>query len=187
MYPLYKEDYLMIHQVRISDDTMTRLKAYAEPFKDKEPEDVIRRLLDECDRKGSGYSKHTNRRNRSETEEVMTQLGSSTKSRAPRERGATIEIGGRQIQAATVPDLYKQSLTFLVDKHEDKLTKLLPFKTSAQRYLVANKPKHPGGNDFFIPVRHHDYWMEAHKDYKNAIEHLGRLASKLNVSFRYLG
>jgi hypothetical protein len=178
----------MIHQIRISDDTMGRLKAYAEPFKDKEPEDVIRRLLDERESSGGGQRRPANRKGRSATEDSMTPLlCPSTKSRVPRERGVTIEIGGRQIQAPTVRELYKQALTFLVDKHEGKLTQLLPFETSAQRYLVANKPKHPTGRDFVIPVPYHNYWMEAHKDYKNAIEHLGRLASKLNLSFRYVG
>ena len=175
----------MTHQIRISEDTMARLKACAEPFKDRDPEDVIRRLLDERDR-NDGHRKQNNRSGESESEDSMTPPGSDTKSRAPRERGATIEIGGRQIRAATVPDLYKQALTFLVDKHEDKLSQLLPFKTSAERYLVANTPKHPSGKDFFIPVPYHDYWMEAHKDYKNAIEHLGKLASKLRLSFRYV-
>jgi hypothetical protein len=29
--------------------------------------------------------------------------------------------------------------------------------------------------------------MEAHKDYKIAIEHLGKLAKRLGLSFKYLG
>jgi hypothetical protein len=178
----------MIHQIRISDDTMIRLKACAEPFTDKEPEDVIRRLLDEREHKAGSQRKPASHGGRSETEDSMApQLGPSTKSRVPRERGVTIEIGGRQIQAPTVRELYKQALTFLVDKHEAELTQLLPFETSVQRYLVANKPKHPSGRDFVIPVPYHNYWMEAHKDYKNAVEHLGKLASKLNLSFRYVG
>jgi hypothetical protein len=175
----------MTHQIRISDETMARLKACAEPFTDKEPEDVIRRLLDEQGR--NGRAKQTDRKGGLEMEDRMIPLGFSTKSRVPRERGATVEIGGRQIQAATVADLYKQVLVFLVDRHQDKLAELLPFKTSAQRYLVASKPQHPRGNPFVIPVKHHDYCMEAHKDYKNAIEHLGKLASRMKLPFRYVG
>ena len=36
--------------IQLSDETLNRLKALAEPFVDREPEDVIRRLLDKNDR-----------------------------------------------------------------------------------------------------------------------------------------
>lgn len=35
----------MHHQIRLSDETLARLKAIAEPYVDREPEDTIRRLL----------------------------------------------------------------------------------------------------------------------------------------------
>jgi hypothetical protein len=176
----------MVHKVRISDATMTRLKACAEPFLDKEPEDVIRRLLNEHENNGGGQANSRDRSYGAGTEDLMEMDGPKTKSRVPRERGATVEIAGRQIQGATVPDLYKQALALFVDKHEHQLRSLLPFRTSGQRYLVARERKHQRGNPFIIPVEHHGYFMEAHKDYKNAIEHLGKLARRLGLSFKYV-
>ncbi len=174
----------MPHKISISDATMARLKACAEPFLDKEPEDVIRRLIDEREDNGGDHQKPTNRRGDFHKEALMAL---DTKSRVPRERGATVEIGGRQIQAGTVRDLYKQALSLFVDKHEHQLKSLLPFRTSGQRYLVAREQKHQRGNPFIIPVEYHGYFMEAHKDYKNAIDHLGKLARRLGLSFKYVG
>jgi len=77
------------HQIRISDETMARLKALAEPFSDREPKDVILRLLDEHERSGRG--KPTGRKHGSNGEDRMIPAGFSTKSRVPRERGAIAE------------------------------------------------------------------------------------------------
>lgn len=176
----------MTHRIRISDDTMTRLKECAEPFMDKDPEDVIRRLLDVHERNHRRTARPVELRGRAEKEASMS-LSDPTSSRAPRERGATVEIGGRQIYGATVSDLYGQALRFLVDSHENQLRGVVPFSTSAQRYLVAREPQHQRGNSFTIPVKYHGYFMEAHKDYENAIRHLRVLASKLSLSFKYVG
>ena len=67
------------------------------------------------------------------------------------------------------------------------LDRLLPFATSRERYLAATKPIHPTGNPFVVPVKYHGYYMEAHKDYKNAISHLGSLVAKLGLELKYLG
>jgi hypothetical protein len=168
----------MYHQIRLSEETMNRLKNCAEPFRDKDPEDVIRRLLDAHDCSGQ---KHEGA-NSSER-----QLERSPISRVPRERGAEVEIDNEQIRAISVPDLYKQALKLIVDKHGSKLKRLLPFATSGERYLVADKPVHPSGNPFFIPVEYDGYFMEAHKDYKNAVRHLLLLTEKLGLQLRYLG
>lgn len=36
----------MVQTITLSDEVFSRLQALARPFKDREPEDVIRRLLD---------------------------------------------------------------------------------------------------------------------------------------------
>jgi len=75
----------------------------------------------------------------------------------------------------------------LVEKCKVDLDRLLPFATSRERYLAATKPIHPTGNPFVVPVKYHGYYMEAHKDYKNAISHLGSLVAKLGLELKYLG
>jgi hypothetical protein len=157
---------------------MSRLRACAQPFDDKEPEDVVRRLLDEHERsKGRHAVQQSAHPRRSERSPI---------SRVPRERGTVVEIAGSQIRAVSVPDLYKQALKLFVDKHKSSLDRLLPFSTSDRRYLVARQAVHPGGNHFFIPVEHHGYYIEAHKDYTNAVEHLGKLARSLGLDFKYI-
>ena len=168
----------MPHQIRVSDDTMNRLKAHAEPFVDKNPEDVIRRLLDEHDN-------HMSRQKPSS--QPLRQHERTPVSRVPRERGTVVRIGGHQFQAASVRDLYEKALRLLVDKYGVGLTRLLPFPTSSERYLVADKPFHPSGNPFIVPVEYHDHYMEAHKDYNNAIRHLRSLVKKLGLELEYLG
>jgi hypothetical protein len=157
---------------------MNRLKACAEPFVDKSPEDVIRRLLDEREKSTPRYAPSSH---------PVRQHERTPASRVPRERGILVEIDGRQIQAASVRDFYEQVLRLLVDHHSVQLARLLPFKTSKRRYLVADKPVHPSGNSFVVPVEYHGHYMEAHKDYENAVAHLGSLLRKLGLELKYLG
>jgi hypothetical protein len=169
------------HSIRISESTLNRLRALAVPFEDKGPEDVIRRLLEEQEKPGikSATSLNTFRR-----------AQDPTTSRVPRQRGVSIELAGRHIDAVSVQDLYSQALRVLVDGHRNKLDRLLPFRTSRQRYLLADRPFHPSGNPFVVPAPHngyHGYYMESHKDYANAIKHLRYFAKKLGLEMTYLG
>lgn len=174
---IYTKRGQMQHQIRVSDDTMNRLKACAEPFVDKDPEDVVRRLLDEHD----SFS-----RKRAPSSHPLLQSARTPISRVPRERGTAVQIEGHQIQAVSVRDLYEQALKLLVGSHRADLDRILPFKTSHERYLLADKPIHPSGNPFVVPVEYHGYHMEAHKDYKNAVAHLGSLVEKLGMKLKYL-
>jgi len=108
-------------------------------------------------------------------------------SRVPRERGARVRVGEREFTAASVRDLYEQVLKFLVSKHESAMTKLLPYRTSPRRYLVAQSATHPGGNPFVMPIEYHGYHMETHKDYKNGIAHLRQFLKRLGLDLQYLG
>jgi len=167
----------MRHQIGISDDTMKRLKACARPFVDKDPEDVVRYLLDEHE---------TLRSKIAWSSDLPHQSTQKSVSRIPRERGAIVQIGDHQIQAVSVRDLYEQALKFLVGGRRVDLRPLLPFRTSRERYLLADKAVHPSGNPFVVPVEYHGYYMEAHKDYKNAVAHLGSLVERLGMELRYL-
>ncbi len=105
----------------------------------------------------------------------------------PRERGATVELNGDRISATTVPDLCTKVMEFIDSKGLwRKFESLAPYKTSAKRYLFATSPKHPQGNDFFVPLKYKNVYMEAHKNHETAIKQLGRLLSQLEINFRYI-
>ena len=165
----------MAHQITVSEQVFVRLKNLAEPFVDREPEDVIRRLLDERESRA-----------RNGRVEVNSD-GISTNSRVPRERGTTVEIDGQKIGAVSVRDLYEQALKLFVRKDTARLKSVVPMKTSAERFLIALEDKHPSGRRFFLPVEYRGFYMEAHKDYKNAISHLQDLCSRIGLTFKYLG
>jgi hypothetical protein len=173
--------------IHLSGETMERLKAYAEPFVDRKPEDVIRRLLDQAD---SGRSKGEIITRLREKYDLTSTRQNPTIYRVPRERGATVRIEEHEITASSVRDLFDQALAFLVDNHRTRLDEVLPFSTSSERYLVAKQAVHPNGNAFFIRAPHNGYrgyYMEAHKDYRNAIRHLRLLVKKLGLKFDYVG
>ena len=161
----------MVRQITISDQTFARLQALAQPLVD-EPEDVIRRLLDQ----GTPV----------QAKSEWTSMSASTLSRVPRERGVTVKIGNTTIQATSVSDLYANALRLFVGEHKSKLDTLVPFKTSNRRYLIASKPVHPTGKHFVVPIEYRGLHMEAHKDYKNAIEHLRKLAARLGLTLTYV-
>jgi hypothetical protein len=174
----------MGHKISISDDTLRRLKALAEPFVDHEPEDVIRRLLDQSEQAARTVKSplHSDGANQNF---AATGTEHTPSVRAPRERGVVVQIGDRRFEAVSVRDLYTQALKFLVEHHRPKLQQLLPLKTSRQRYLIALKPIHPSGNPFVVPVEYRGVYMEAHKDYNNALGHLGLLSSRLGLTLAY--
>lgn len=127
-------------------------------------------------------------RDSSPTSSPKTSVDGPFTHRIPRERGVTVEIENHAIRAVSVRDLYEQVLRFLVDNgYGPKLKALLPLATSSQRFLIAEQPKHPNGNDFVIAVKHAGFFMEAHKSYKTAYEHLKKVADKLGVKLRHLG
>ena len=165
----------MVKTISLSDEIFARLEALARPFEDREPEDVIRRLLDGGSTKN--VAKPGSRRTTSEPGVV----------RAPRERGTVVELNGDRISATTVPDLCTKVMEFIFSKGLwSQFESLAPYKTSAKRYLFAKSPKHPQGNDFFVPLKHRNMYMEAHKNYETTIKQLGRLLSQLGITFEYV-
>ncbi len=165
----------MVKTISLSDEIYARLQALARPFEDREPEDVIRRLLDggttnDVAKPGGGR--------------IISEVAVV---RAPRERGVVVELNGERISATTVPDLCTKVMEFIYSKGLwDQFENLTPYKTSAKRYLFAKSPKHPQGNDFFVPLKYRNIHMEAHKNYETTIKQLGRLLSQLGITFKYV-
>ena len=84
-------------------------------------------------------------------------------------------------------DFDQQVLEWLVmPVHVSRLENLLPFNTSARRFLISKEPKHPSGNDFVVPVECNGFFMEAHKDYKNGVNHLDKFLRRVGFTMHYL-
>jgi hypothetical protein len=158
--------------------------------------EVIERLLDEHDRSALLVSEsHTapevspavsNVKTKSTT--PLIRRTGDISYRSPRERGVTVEILGQRVVADTVKDLYERILRLLVDGgHFEQLRPLVPYRTSAQRYLIANEPVHPGGNDFVIPMNYTGLYMETHKSYSTAFKQLKTFVGKAGIELNYLG
>jgi|ERR1700728_1559276 len=174
----------MAHQITVSDEVFERLKRLAEPFVDREPEDVLRRLLDRNESVFAGDDAHdkSDARLPASLHESVSPI-----SRVPRERGTTVQIGDDRVDAVSVRALYGQALKLFVERHRSKLKSVVPIKTSGQRYLIALKPVHPSGKPFVKPVGFGGFYMESHKDYKNGIAHLRMLCRRLGLPLKYLG
>lgn len=105
--------------------------------------------------------------------------------RSPRERGISVLINDTRINAVSVRDLYLQFLQYMVNKNLiPKISQALPYRTSNQRYLIAKSATHPNGNQFVVPVGFGGYFMEAHKNYENAMSGLQQLAKIGGLSIR---
>jgi hypothetical protein len=93
-----------------------------------------------------------------------------------------VEIAGQIFAAPSVSRLYYDVLKFLCDTNQ--ITKMtIPFETSSKRYLIAKEPHHQGGNEFKVPIEYKGYYMEAHKDYKNALNHLGDFLRENRIAY----
>lgn len=170
----------MPQTITISDDLYALLGSLAQPFKDKEAADVIRRLVEE--KIGTNLPATV-----PPVAAVFTGPG-EIKGRAPRERGANVNLGGIAIKALTVGDLCSQVMETLLSRgHGSKLLELAPYSTSSKRYLFSKTPIHPHGNDFVVPVKCRNLYIETHKNYKTAIEQLARLSSQCGVQLTYKG
>jgi len=173
----------MAQQITVSEEVFARLSRLARPFVDREPQDVIRRLLEQNEGAGAKPSEKPD----SQFARPVLPGDRSPMSRVPRERGAVVKIGYHRIEAVSVRSLYEEALKLLVADYGSKLKSVVPLKTSAERYLIAAKPIHPTGKPFVIPVEYRGFCMEAHKDYKNAVAHLRILCDRLGLGLRYLG
>jgi hypothetical protein len=96
-----------------------------------------------------------------------------------------VDIGGRIFTASSVSKFYYDVLKYLCDTN--RITKMnIPFETSAKRYLIAKEPYHQRGNEFRIPVEYNGYYIEAHKDHRNALNHLGDFLGRNGISYKII-
>ena len=121
----------MAQTITIPDDLYARLESLARPFIDKEAADVISWLVNKETVKANGTPSPSPNRGSSINAAAIN-------GRAPRERGAIIDLDGTVINADSVPDLCSQVMEFLYMKgHWDKVMELEPCKTSPQRFLFS--------------------------------------------------
>jgi predicted CopG family antitoxin len=170
----------MARTITITDNLYSRLESLARPFVDKEAADVITWLVNKEAEK--------NVQPRPKSTERSSINAANINARTPRERGAIISLDGSTIHADSVPDLCSQVMEYLYSKgHWSQVLELSPYKTSSIRFLFSKTPKHPNGNDFFVPVKYRGLYMEAHKNYKTTLEQLSRFLRKCDVTMTYLG
>lgn len=174
-------------EVTLPNDLFARLKALSSPLVPTLP-GVITILLEHFERTASKLSSEVSAKSELGASRTGPPLRDhSLSSRAPRERGTTIEIKGHEIHAVSVRDLCEQWLRFVVEAGLSKsLKELVPFRTSSQRYLIAERPIHPNENPFVIPVSHGRFFIEAHKSYATAIKDLSRVSEKLGLPLKYI-
>lgn len=85
----------------------------------------------------------------------------------------SLKIGGKEIHANAVSDLYAQVIKILVDNgYISTLESIIPFATSPKRYLIAKQPYHQNGSPFRVPVSYRNYYLEAHKSRINGLNHI---------------
>lgn len=175
-----------MRELALPDDLFSRLQKLAVPLVDT-PADIIERLLTHYEEAGLVTPGAHIGRVGSGTKSSRAVWDAKVVERSPRERGATIEIDGHVIRAVSVKEMYEEVLKYLLDAgYEKRLKGLVPFRTSGSRYLIAEKAVHPNGKEFFVPVKHGGYSMEAHKSYKTGIEHLSQFITKLGLKLTYL-
>lgn len=178
----------MSRVIRIPELIFQRLQQFATPLVDT-PADVITRLLDFYEmNKNLSVPQVT----RIKESHIMQEPSSTIPLnkllyREPRQRGVVIKIDGHIFKAVSVSDLYGQVLKFLYENgYLEKIKKQLPLATSKNRYLISTRPVHPKGNVFWEPVEYKGHYMEAHKDYKNGINHLQKLIDLCDLSLTYI-
>ena len=169
----------MSRTIVVSDDLYALIESIAKPFVDKEPADVINRLVA---KEAKGSIKTPPSRSGG------TMDASAINARNPRERGATIDLDGTVIRADSVADILKQVMEYLYAKgYWDKVLELAPYKTSSKRYLFSKSPVHPNSKDFFVPIKYRGLYIEAHKNYKTTLDQLSRFLSKYGITLTYRG
>ena len=178
--------------VRIPESVFQRLQKLATPLVDT-PANVIERLLDYYDsQENAGVSAINLSAGQVPANSADSvrhpKFAADPSSRASRQRGVIVKVEGQTLTARSIADLYSQILRLVCDDgHIMKVTSHLPLATSSKRYLIATHPVHPNGAQFVIPVEYHGYYMEAHKDYKNGINHLRKLLDLCGLSMAYIG
>lgn len=173
-----------MYEMALSKDLFVRLQKLAVPLVDTTA-DVLERVVSHYEKTGPKIDEAIGISIASKPSSIAG--AGKIMARAPRERGVTIEVDGHIIRAISVKELYQETLEFLLEKgHGKRLKDLVPFGMSSRRYLIADRPVHPSGNDFVMPVKSGGYFMEAHKGYKTAIEHLSRLLGRMELKLKYV-
>ena len=123
---------------------------------------------------------------------IVKRVNQQPSSKAPhlqrdsKQKGAVVTIDDTTLTASSVSDLYLQTLKYLFDSNLiDHVKQNVPYATSSVRFLISTDPHHQSGNKFRLPIEYKGYYMEAHKDYKNALNHLEAFLKTSGISMKY--
>jgi hypothetical protein len=95
-----------------------------------------------------------------------------------------VKIGGKVFSDKMVRTLFRQILTFLVNKNY--ISRIpLPWGSTNKRYIVSNasEPVHPNGRPFFSPEKYKGFAIETHYSRERALQVLSELCDKLHLQF----
>jgi hypothetical protein len=89
-----------------------------------------------------------------------------------------LRVDGNDVSGSSVPELFQKVLHYVVSNNLID-ENLLPYVTSAKRYLLSKAPLHPGEKPFRMPVEFRGYYMEAHKSRIQALKDATRFLKRL--------
>lgn len=171
--------------VKVSEEVFQKLSTIGGDLFDRG--EVVARLLSHWEGKGGSPPGVREPRASPTTHARDRSIDESLSDREPRERGATVRLGGKRIHGSTVADLYQKCFSEMLSGDKgDALRRLIPYRTSNRRYLIAKEPTHPHGREFFVPIKVEGFYVETHKNYQTAITQLAEIAKKLGITFEYL-
>ncbi len=119
-----------------------------------------------------------------QTAEVIDYSTSDIPKRGKKVGKIVVKIDDKIFEGKSINDLFLKILEYLVDS-EKLSTLIMPWGTGNNRYIISNeeKPKHPNGRNFFVPVSFKQHSMETHVDRKRGMKILDDLCNELQLPF----
>jgi hypothetical protein len=115
---------------------------------------------------------------------IQAALADTTDFKFPMEKNSSDRLvliaNQTRIEGTTVPEFFTSGLKFLVERKIIK-DEIVPYATSAKRYLISRKMEHPNGNAFVAPISYGGYYMECNKSRGSAIRDFAKLLIALGV------
>ena len=96
-----------------------------------------------------------------------------------------LRIGDKVFESPSIKKLYLQVLEFLYEGNYLQNLELPMSSGGSKQYLLAKEPKHPLGNEFWNPVEHKGYYMEANKSRGQGLRDLKKVLDKCNLKSEF--
>ena len=80
-----------------------------------------------------------------------------------------VQYGKLKASGTSVKDLFRNAID-VIEGTDLELGAILPFASSAKRYVISKTPKHPTGDKFVSVLEHQGYFMEANKSLEAGVK-----------------